>query len=304
MWQRTQSGPAPRGPKPKLLIYGLFQKGRVLAQDGVQRKWALAGALFFALHPMAATGLAWISQRTDVLATSFFLLALLAVSRHMRPGSDSGLIPIGLSYVAALASKEVAITFPAVAAAYASSRRRLNHMSVRMLVCLGALSAVYTVGWVVLFHEKLGAVNITTVASEGSFSQFWRSFLRLLTFAFIPSYYPSYDFEFLAGESQTYLYLGSLFFVTVGLTLVVWGKKREKSLFLFATAWLVLTVIPLFNIRYPDYIRLGYLPAVAGGLAAAATLVFVSRQWRPVGASVGVALLMISACASSISVRS
>ncbi len=261
----------------------------------VRRRWALAGAAFFALHPMAATGLAWISERTDVLATTFLLLALLAVSRYSRPGGASGLAPVGAGYAGALASKEVAITFPAVALAYAACRRRFNRKSIRMLMFLAGMSAIYAIGWVVLFHEKLGAVNITTVASERSFLQFWHSLLRLLTFAFIPTYYPSYDFDFLGGESLTYLYVGSAFFLALGLVLLVRGRARERWLFVFATVWLIVTVIPLFNIRYPDYIRLGYLPAVACGLAAAAVFAFASRHWNRAGEWLAVLLLLGSA---------
>ena len=260
----------------------------------VRKRWALAGAVFFALHPMAATGLAWISERTDVLATTFFLLALLAMSRYLRPGESSGLAPVGAAYAGALASKEVAITFPAVALAYAACRQRFNRKCIRMIMFLAGMSAIYAIGWVVLFHEKLGAVNITTVASESSFIQFWHSLLRLLTFAFIPTYYPSYDFEFLGGESLTYLYVGSAFFVALGLALFVRGRAREKWLFVLASVWLVATVIPLFNIRYPDYMRLGYLPAVASGLAAAAVFAFASRYWNRAGKWLAVLLLLIS----------
>ena len=266
---------------------------RILA-TWVRRQWALAGAAFFALHPMAATGLAWISERTDVLCTMFFLLAMLAVARYLRPHSKTRLASTALGYAGALACKEIAITFPAVALGYAACRNRLNRRTLRMMLLLLAMSVVYATGWVILFHEKLAAVNITTVAAEGSAGQFWRSLLRLLALAFVPSYYPSYDFEFLVGESPTYLYLGSAFFVLTGALLITRGHRRERALFVFATIWLLVTVVPLFNIRYPDYIRLGYLPAVACGLGAAAVLSFVSRKAGLLGNLLATLLLLIS----------
>jgi hypothetical protein len=266
---------------------------RILA-TWVRPRWALAGAAFFALHPMAATGLAWISERTDVLCTTFFLLAMLAVARYDRPRSKAGLAGTGLGYAGALASKEVAITFPAVALGYAACRNRLNRRTLKMMLLLAAMSVVYATGWIILFHEKLAAVNITTVAAEGSASQFWRSLLRLLALAFVPSYYPSYDFEFLVGESLVYLYAGSALFALTGALLIARGHRRERALFVFATIWLVVTVLPLFNIRYPDYIRLGYLPAVACGLGAASVLSFVSRKAGPIGSLLATLLLLIS----------
>jgi len=260
----------------------------------VRPRWALAGATFFALHPMAATGLAWISERTDVLCTTFFLLTLLAVASYLRRPKETGLGRIGLAYAGALASKEVAITFPAVALGYAACRNRLNRRTLRMMSLLVAVSALYAIGWVVLFHQKLGGVNITTVAAEASAAQIWHSLLRLLALALWPRYYPSYDFEFLAGESVAYLYGGSALFLLTGFAILAWGHRREKRLFLFATIWLLVTVLPLFNIRYPDYIRLGYLPAVACGLAAAGALSFISRRIRVAGPSMATALLILS----------
>ena len=276
-----------------LHLVNSYLVARILA-TWVRPRWALAGAAFFALHPMAATGLAWISERTDVLCTMFFLLAMLAASSHLRPQSKTGLTRTGLGYAGALASKEVAITFPAVALGYAACRGRLNRKALRMMSLLVTISAVYATGWILLFHEKLASVNITTVASEGSVAQFWHSLLRLLALAFVPSYYPSYDFEFLADESSIYLYGGSALLVLAGGLLITKGHRRERMLFVFATIWLVVTVMPLFNIRYPDYIRLGYLPAVACGLAAAAVLSFASRKGGAVGSLLATLLLLTS----------
>jgi hypothetical protein len=260
----------------------------------VRSRWALAGAAFFALHPMAATGLAWISERTDVLCTMFFLLAMLAVMHYLRPQSKTGLAGTALGYAGALASKEIAITFPAVALGYAACRNRLNRRTLKMMLLLVVMSVVYATGWVILFHQKLAAVNITTVAAEGSADQFWRSLLRLLALAAIPGYYPSYDFEFLRGESLPYLYGGSVLFVLTGALLIARGHRRERALFAFATIWLLVTVLPLFNIRYPDYIRLGYLPAVACGLGAASVLSFVSQKVGSIGNLLATLLLLVS----------
>ena len=71
-------------------------------------------ALVFTLHPLHTESVTFVSGRTDVIATLFFLLALLAYDR----GRDrAGWAPIGWSlgaYLLALLAKEVAITLPAV----------------------------------------------------------------------------------------------------------------------------------------------------------------------------------------------
>ncbi|HYB70123.1 MAG TPA: hypothetical protein VEH80_05620 [Candidatus Bathyarchaeia archaeon] len=79
---------------------------------------AVIAALAFALLPLHAESVSFVSGRTDVLATLFFLLALLAYDRG-RDRARSGrafIWPVASlgAYLLALLAKEVAITLPAV----------------------------------------------------------------------------------------------------------------------------------------------------------------------------------------------
>jgi tetratricopeptide (TPR) repeat protein len=77
---------------------------------------AVLAALAFALQPVHTESVSFVSGRTDVLATLFFLLALLAYDRG-RDGPRWGFTACSLgAYLLALLSKEVAITLPAVLA--------------------------------------------------------------------------------------------------------------------------------------------------------------------------------------------
>jgi len=244
----------------------------------VRRRWALAGAAFFALHPMASTAVTWISQRTDVLCASFYALALLGAASYLRhPHRTRGALMSGLSYAASLASKEMGISFPAVALVYAVARRRLGPQLVKLFALLAAISVSYTALWLSLFSSKLRQSNLLRHAAEAPAGELWNALRRLLALALTPAYYASHDMERLAGESQAYLYLGSAVFLLGGAAVAGWGRRRESVLYGLGGAWLVLTVIPLFNLRYVDFLRLGYLPAMGAGLAAAATGSFVSR---------------------------
>ena len=78
---------------------------------------AVAG-IAFALHPIHTESVTFISGRTDVLATLFFLLALLGYVRWRQEG---GLLTFTGSLVAfflGLAAKEVAVTLPLVLVLY------------------------------------------------------------------------------------------------------------------------------------------------------------------------------------------
>jgi Tfp pilus assembly protein PilF len=69
-------------------------------------------ALAFALHPLHAESVSFVSGRTDVIATLLFLLALLAYDRG-RDGGRRGWIAWSVAaYFLALLAKEVAIALP------------------------------------------------------------------------------------------------------------------------------------------------------------------------------------------------
>jgi len=80
---------------------------------------ALAAALFFAVHPLRAETVAWITERRGLLGAFFFLLALLAYLRACRPGSASitsrGAYLASLGFLTlSLLSKGVGMSFVAV----------------------------------------------------------------------------------------------------------------------------------------------------------------------------------------------
>ncbi len=71
-------------------------------------------ALVFALHPLHTESVSFVSGRTDVLATLFFLLALLAYDRGRARGGWGPIAWALVAYLLALLAKEVAITLPVV----------------------------------------------------------------------------------------------------------------------------------------------------------------------------------------------
>jgi tetratricopeptide (TPR) repeat protein len=78
---------------------------------------AIAG-LAFALHPIHTESVTFISGRTDVLATLFFLLSLLGYARWREGGGALPLAGSLSAFFLALTAKEVAVTLPVVLALY------------------------------------------------------------------------------------------------------------------------------------------------------------------------------------------
>lgn len=84
--------------------------GREAVSD---RRWALAGALLFAVHPMNVETVTYISSRSDGLATFFYYAAFwLAIAAGFRLNGKS-LLALAL-FAAGLLTKEIAVTLPAL----------------------------------------------------------------------------------------------------------------------------------------------------------------------------------------------
>jgi len=94
------------------------------------RTAALIGGLIFALHPVRAEAVAWISGRAELLAAFFFFLAWLLHhrGRHVTAFSSQPRVLSGIALFAALLSKENALVFPfVVIAADVLISRRQSH---------------------------------------------------------------------------------------------------------------------------------------------------------------------------------
>lgn len=78
---------------------------------------AFFGALLFALHPIAAYGVAYIIQRSILMATFFYLLMLLAYTEGLVRGGWHWMLAAALCYFASAYSKEHSILAPMVALA-------------------------------------------------------------------------------------------------------------------------------------------------------------------------------------------
>lgn len=71
-------------------------------------------AAVFAVHPLHVESVAWVSERKDVLAGCFWMLALLAYARYAAAPRARRYLPVALALVLSLLSKPLAVTLPAL----------------------------------------------------------------------------------------------------------------------------------------------------------------------------------------------
>lgn len=134
-----------------LLLYTL----RLVSMgEASARRLAALAALLFAVHPMQTQAVTYIVQRMESLASLFYVLALLLFIRASGAGSMARRAAlyagVGLSYLFAFYSKEIAYTLPAVVLLY--DLCFISKWSVRALLprwpayaILAALFAAFTV---------------------------------------------------------------------------------------------------------------------------------------------------------------
>lgn len=79
------------------------------------RRWPSAfTAAIFALHPLHAETVAWVSERLDLLCALFWILGLWAYGSYARRPSLGRYLVVALMYVLSLMSKQMVVTFPFV----------------------------------------------------------------------------------------------------------------------------------------------------------------------------------------------
>ena len=70
--------------------------------------------LLFAMHPLRAESVAWISERKDVLSGLFWMLTLLAYLRYTRAPSLMRYLGVAALFAVGLLSKSMLVTLPFV----------------------------------------------------------------------------------------------------------------------------------------------------------------------------------------------
>jgi tetratricopeptide (TPR) repeat protein len=128
-----------------LLLHALSSCLLFLLLGQIAPRWtAWLAAAFFALHPVQAEAVNWISGRPDLLATALLLTALLIYSKLPDIPVRGALLPLGLFTLLpalALLAKESAVTFPALCFAIDLARafERDTNMKAAFLAALRRL---------------------------------------------------------------------------------------------------------------------------------------------------------------------
>ena len=131
---------------------------RVTRRLGIPGGWFIAAV--FALHPVHVESVAWITERKNVLSGVFYLSAVLAFLRYFKSYHLRWYLLALLLFVAALLSKTVTCTLPAVVLlACWYQRRRLIWGDILRLIPVFVLGGAAGLLTVYLERSHVGAVG-------------------------------------------------------------------------------------------------------------------------------------------------
>jgi protein O-mannosyl-transferase len=262
---------------------------------------ALASALVFAVHPVHCESVAWISGRTDLIATLLMLGSLLALAA--APARRWGL-PLSLfCFLLALFAKESALVLPLLAGGYLAAfepqwaRRRAG----RLVILYGLVAAVYLVLRFAVAEVKTGAVAALT-PGETVFSSLSTLLLYLGKILFpvnLSAYITNPPASSLLDPRAA---AGAVILALVVFILVRSWKRGNRPLS-FILAFALVSLLPLANIvrisgpadmGFPAAERFLYAPSIALIAAGVALVSYLSRGPRFRAALAVAAVLMLA----------
>jgi hypothetical protein len=254
----------------------------LLKRVGIPRAAAFLGALTLAVHPLAASSVGWISERTDTLADIFMLATLIV---FLGPKGTQTVRVLGIALLA-LWSKETAVMLPVLAAlfawmALAKDEVRFRVVTLRALV---GFVVLYVAVWVSLFPEKtVGRLQATAATLQSEQSGWGALFGSLFGQMFHPIGFESWR------ATRDSLPLGpwvafALLLLGVSVFMAFRDPARAAAWRTIAVglAWSALVVLPFRGHDAVDVYRLGHTPVIGFAIlvAGVATLVVGASRWR------------------------
>jgi tetratricopeptide (TPR) repeat protein len=233
-------------------------------------------ALFFAVHPLRVESVAWVSERKDVLAGTFFFLTLLAYERYARaPGRGRALL-VALALTLGLLAKPMLVSVPPLlllldgwplqrwARGLTPARALLEKLP---LFALAAASAVVTV-----LAQRSGAavqsIEVLTLAERAATAVHGVIFYLAKSFAPVGLcfFYPHPAFVGARAFEPLSVPVLAGFTLIVGVSVATWHLRARLPMLAVGWCWTLGMLVPVVGLVqvgaqfYAD--RYAYLPLV------------------------------------------
>jgi Flp pilus assembly protein TadD len=273
------------------------------------RLWpSLFVALLFAVHPLNAEVVCWLSARKDLVNAFFFFLTLLAYRAYVRRQDLPRYLLLMLAYIACLLAKPMGMTVPILllvldfwplrrwtfGESKLSDGFRLIAEKVPLLLLAlvtGALAILSQRDWGSLVSPTKLPLTLRLTNALYSYGVYLR---RVFWPSDLCCFYPH------PMNTLTVWQLGGSAVLLVAVTFGVWLLRRSAPMFLAGWCWFVITLAPVCGIMqlgsYGMADRYTYL-AMLGPIAALTW--WLADRWSVRGLRVAAAVLLLACIGSS-----
>jgi protein O-mannosyl-transferase len=255
---------------------------------GLPGEVAVLAALLFAVHPVHAEAVAWVSGRAELLAAALVFASWLA---WLAPGRLAA-VACAVLFAAALLSKENALVAPLLFAAGDVLIRR-RPVARGRLIALGAVAAgVWAARLAVLPQALPAGAPFGDVSLAGRLVVAANILGEALRQCVLPGeprvFHPRS--EFLGPQAGPLLALAA----AAAVVALCWRRQRTAAGALLLVPLALLTVLNLLPIGATFAARFLYLPSACVCLAAGALLAALARRELS-GAGLGASVLLAGA---------
>ena len=271
-----------------LLVFVLARHifSRTLDRKDLSESFALLAAAFFIAHPVQTESVTYISSRSELLSTLFYIGAVVVFARTSpaRIGFLFSLM-IGVFFVLGIGAKETVISLPGALFLYdfiffSSGRFRgvLSRWRFYATFLIGGLA----VGFYLITEKLRSSVGGAAPGNLPSYQYFLtelRVIVRYVRLTFLPTDLNlAYDFRPSTGFMEPAVMLSGLFLLA--LVGVAWWLRKQKPVITFSIFWFFITLAPtssFVSVLDVIYDHRLYLPMVGICLSVPLAIEFVHR---------------------------
>lgn len=292
-----------------ILIYFLATRifNRTLGQKEGAASFALLAAAFFLVHPVQTESVTYISSRSELLSTLFYLLAVLlfAYRSPERIGFAFSLL-IGIFFLLGIGTKETVISLPAALLLYdfiffsnAQVRAVLSRWRFYLTFILGAMAVAF---YLLAFklQSSVGGAAPGNLSSYHYFLTQLRVIVRYVQVLFIPAGLNlAYDFRPSTSLFDIRVILSAVFLLA--LVCLGWWLRRRNPVVAFSLLWFFVTLaptssfVPVLDVIYDHRL---YLPMIGVCLSFPLLIDFIREfvrsklGWRLPAAAFGATVVI------------
>ncbi len=239
-----------------LVFYFLVFELLSLVPKQIRHEWhqvPLWAAAIHLLHPLAVEPVAYISSRSSLLASLFFLLGLICLVKFYKRESDTGfgglelLAGFGVFFYLGCGSKAIVVTLPIIAVIYLvllrEGRFLKDHGTEALLILSPALLYLFwrtsQLGTMTSLPGDLASATMSRTLYALTQIKSFVSFYLLKFFLPVNQNFEP-DVRLVSGMSDIGVWLALIFMLGLGFFLY----KKTPRLLWFGGAWSVITLLP------------------------------------------------------------